>query len=345
MSSSFNDCSIQNDHSGSGARLPHGGALHAAARRYRIPLTQWLDLSTGINPHGWPVPDVPEQVWQRLPEDEDGLEETARGYYGAGHVLPVAGSQAAIQALPRLRRPGRVSVVHPCYAEHAAAWRSAGHAVTEVAADRISAMLPSTDVLVLANPNNPDGRGFAGEQLLGWHAQLAAEGGWLVVDEAFMDPTPGASLAACTDCSGLLVLRSLGKFFGLAGARVGFVCGEPTLLERLAFALGPWSVSTPARWVAQRALADTAWQAATMETLPREAERLANMLATSGLTPTGGTALFQWVAEPRAGSIHRQLARQGILTRHWQDPEGLRFGLPADETAWQRLARALAVVR
>jgi len=215
--------------------------------RYDIPIADWLDLSTGINPNGWPVPEIPSACWARLPEDDDGLERAAQTYYEAEHLLPVAGSQAAIQTLPRLRPRSRVAVLDPGYAEHAYAWRNAGHEVAAVAAERLDEALQGSDVLLLIHPNNPTGARFSVEQLLDWHARLAARGGWLVVDEAFMDVTSEHNLCRHTAREGLIVLRSLGKFFGLAGARVGFVCAQASLLAQLHGILGPWSVSAPAR--------------------------------------------------------------------------------------------------
>lgn len=322
--------------------LEHGGRLRRAAAEHGIPLADWLDLSTGINPCGWPVPAIPAAAWARLPEDDDGLVEAACEYYGAPHCLPVAGSQAAIQALPRLREPGRVGVVAPGYAEHAEAWRAAGHAVVAVSHD--TATPDGLDVLVLIHPNNPTGRSYALEDLLEWHERLAARGGWLVVDEAFMDCMPECSLAAQSHRPGLVVLRSLGKFFGLAGARVGFVLAEPGLLDRLADRLGPWPLSGPARQVARLALLDSAWQAAERPRLLAEGGRLAALLARHGLAPAGGTALFQRVVTERAGELHAALARRGILVRRFDVPAALRFGLPGDEAAWRRLDRALAEV-
>src|SRR5690606_22076033 len=105
-------CFLQED----GSMLEHGGRLRAAARRYGIPLSDWLDLSTGVNPEGWPVPAVPPEVWVRLPEEDDGLERAASAYYGCDSIFPVAGSQAAIQALPALLHAQRVGVIHPGYA-------------------------------------------------------------------------------------------------------------------------------------------------------------------------------------------------------------------------------------
>ena len=162
--------------------LEHGGRLRAAAQRYGIPLEDWLDLSTGIAPYGWELPAVPRSAWTRLPETDDGLEQAARDYYGAVSLLPVAGSQAAIQALPRLRGHSRVGILAPTYAEHAAAWRREGHCVTKLSEGAVHRALPQLDVLLLVNPNNPTGRLVEPARLLDWHEELAERGGWLVVD-------------------------------------------------------------------------------------------------------------------------------------------------------------------
>ena len=325
--------------------LEHGGNIGAVAALYGIPAEQWLDLSTGINPIGWPVPVLPPETWSRLPQDDDGLVETARRYYGSENLLPVAGSQAAIQTLPRLRGRARIGVLTPTYAEHARAWAAAAHEVVPLTASAVENTLDALDVLVLANPNNPTGETFNQEMLLKWHARLATRGGWLVVDEAFVDATPECSLASETQRGGLIVLRSLGKFFGLAGARVGFVLAAPALLATLREQSGPWTVSGPARAVARAALADRAWQQAARLRLRQTAARLADLLAHHGLRPTGGTALFQWAPTPQARSLHEALARQGILTRLFTDPTGLRFGLPEEEAEWQRLEAALTAVQ
>lgn len=319
----------------------HGGRLLAAAATYGIPPAQWLDLSTGINPEPWPVPPIGTAAWARLPEPEDGLVEAARAYYGGASLLPVAGSQAAIQGLPQLRAPGRAGVLAPAYAEHAHGWQRAGHTVVPLAPEAIDAALARLDTLVLVNPNNPTGDRFAPEQLLAWHEHLAARGGWLVVDEAFMDADPAASLADASARPGLIVLRSLGKFFGLAGARVGFVLAEPELLGRLDDQLGPWTVAGPAREAARLALNDRDWQTGARRRLVRDSERLARLLRRHGLPPTGGTALFQWVRTDRAVAIAHALACEGILIRRFEAPPSLRFGLPGNPAQWQRLEAAL----
>ena len=321
--------------------LEHGGRIAAAAQRYGIPLDSWLDLSTGINPRPWPVPRIPAAAWARLPEDEDGLENAARAYYGAPQVLPLAGSQAAIQALPGLISPCRVGVAAPGYAEHAHAWRQAGHAVRALPANAPDEAADDLDIVVLVQPNNPSGDNLDPRRLLNLHARLAARGGWLVVDEAFADATPQRSLAGFSDRPGLIVLRSLGKFFGLAGARVGFALAQPALLDRLRERLGPWTVAGASRFVATQALRDEAWQIAARARLTKDAAQLAALLARHGLTPAGGTALFQWVHIPAAADLHDFLARRGILTRRFASPSSLRFGLPGKHAEWRRLETAL----
>lgn len=321
--------------------LEHGGNLIAAARHYDISLPAWLDLSTGINPQGYPVPEIPAALWQRLPQDDDGLPDAAAAYYGSKHILPAAGTQALLQTLPRLRPPCRVAIPAPTYAEHPKAWESAGHVVTRFAPDHAASMVANSDALLLCNPNNPTGQRYSRDELLAWHSDLAARGGWLAVDEAFLDATPEHSLAAHIGVPGLVVLRSLGKFFGLAGARVGFVLAWPELLDTMQHMLGPWPISGPARLVATQALGDTDWQQHTRRRLQQDATRLSAVLNQHGLTPTGGTALFQWVQTARAAAVHESLARQGILTRLFRDPASLRFGLPATDIEWERLNAGL----
>jgi len=322
--------------------LEHGGRLRIAAREYGIPEADWLDLSTGIAPWPWPLPEIPSRAWTRLPEADDGLEAAARDYYGATQVLPVPGSQAAIQLLPRLRRAGKVGVLSPCYAEHADAWRKGGHVVRELAEDEVDFFLDGLAVLVVVNPNNPTGRLIEPARLLDWHSRLARRGGWLVVDEAFMDITPQQSLAASCDRAGLIVLRSFGKFFGLAGARLGFVLTDIKLLTLLAEQLGPWAINGPTRVLGQACLRDDDGHVRQRHLAIEASQRLMQLLDYYGLAPFGGCGLFQWVPSSRAAALHGFLAQRGILVRLFQTPCSLRFGLPPDESAWERLEQALS---
>jgi len=322
--------------------LEHGGRLLRAARTYGIAPADWLDLSTGISPFAWPVPPIPADAWARLPDDEDGLVEVARAYYGAPQLLPVAGSQAAIQTLPLLRSLSQVGVIAPGYNEHAHAWRRAGHHVIELAAEDLLARVDDVDVVVLIHPNNPGGDRFDPATLLACHARLAARSGWLIVDEAFMDATPHDSLCAHTATDGLIVLRSVGKFFGMAGARAGFVCANAALLDAARERLGPWTLSGPTRYALRHALTDIAWHAQARTRLRACSERLAQLLTKHDLPPAAGCAFFQWWRSEQAADMHSALAAQGILTRLFDRPYSLRFGLPEDDAAFTRLDEALA---
>tara|TARA_R110002012_G_scaffold48697_18_gene126505 strand:+ start:570 stop:1577 length:1008 start_codon:yes stop_codon:yes gene_type:complete len=323
--------------------LEHGGRLQHAASEFGVPLEQWLDLSTGLAPYHWPVPALPQSVWSRLPETEDGLSQQAQDYYGAPHALPVAGSQAAIQALPTLRKLCRVGILEPTYAEHRLAWERAGHQLVSVTTELLPACLDQLDVLVVVNPNNPTGQLLNSELLLNWHQRLVSRGGWLVVDEAFMDPTPEYSLSAHSHAPGLIVLRSLGKFFGLAGLRLGFVLAEEQLLAVLEERLGPWAVSGPARAVGRSVLADRLTQQLWRSRLHMDSQRLRRLLDAVGLASGAGCGLFQWrlLGQQSAQQLYKDLASRGVLVRVFNELGGLRFGLPRSEAQWQRLESAL----
>lgn len=323
--------------------LEHGGRRREAAARFGIALADWLDLSTGINPRGYPPPAVPSEHWLRLPEEDDGLEAAAAAYYGSTELLALAGSQAAIQALPRVLFPAtkrpRIGILAPSYAEHARAWRTAELSAFGPAG--IDEAIAHVDGLLLVHPNNPTGHRWPPAQLLAWHERLAARRGWLVIDEAFVDTTPELSLAAHAGAPGLVILRSLGKFFGLAGLRVGFVLAARPVRDGLREALGPWTLSGPSRFVATRALLDTGWQRETRARLEAEGKRLERLLLECGLGRSTGCSLFRYVECSDALELHRALAQQGILVRLFDRPAALRFGLPADEREWTRLAAGL----
>ncbi|WP_175150435.1 threonine-phosphate decarboxylase CobD [Paraburkholderia ultramafica] len=320
----------------------HGGNLHEAAERYEIPYAQWLDLSTGINPHGYPVPPVPADAWRRLPDEGDDFAACATRYYrapDASHVLPVAGSQAAIRTLPALLPRATVGIAPLTYSEYAPAFARAGHHVVPLDV-RWENLPDALTHVVVVNPNNPTAAHLSAEKLLHWHAQSRARGGTLLVDEAFADTRPAASLAASTHLDGLIVLRSPGKFFGLAGVRAGFVLGAPALLDTLRRTLGAWTVSGPARHAVKAAFADEAWQQHMRVRLDGESARLVDLLRAQGFD-THSTALFAWTDDARAVALHEALARRGVWTRLFTSSGSVRFGLPASDAEWTRFAESL----
>jgi len=323
--------------------LEHGGNLKFAVKKYGIPAELWLDLSTGINPNHYPIPHIPANIWQRLPEDQDGLIEAACTYYGCQSVLPTAGSQAAIQILPRLRASCRIAMPNTMYQEHAHAWQNNGHTVVFFEHSPSAEMLNQVDVVLVCNPNNPTGNRFNKSQLLHWHQQLSSRGGCLIVDEAFMDTTPEDSVAAETYLENLFVLRSLGKFFGLAGARVGFLLAQKNVLSQVQEMLGPWSLTGPSRFIASHVLHDHNWQTNMRKELSTNSQQLKQLLVQYGLTPRGETDLFQFVATTKAIAIQENLAKQGVWVRLFKEVSALRFGLPTNDD-WDKLEQALKAI-
>ncbi|MGE4278626.1 MAG: threonine-phosphate decarboxylase CobD [Magnetospirillum sp.] len=317
----------------------HGGDLVAAEARWGKPAQGWLDLSTGINPWPYAVGHVPAESWHRLPggAEQDGLRRAAAESYGcmAENVFAGPGSSSLITALARCFSPRKVAVVSPTYGEHALAWKAAGHAVAEVG---VPADAAGAEVLVLVNPNNPDGRSHDPERVLALCESLPL----VVVDEAFGEVAPKLSVSAHLR-PGLVVLRSFGKFYGLAGLRLGFCLAQPDLVAQMAAQWGPWPVSGPALVVGRAALADRVWAEATRAHLANAAQRLDTVLTTAGLHAVGGTDLFRLVEHPDAAGVYDRLGRAGILVRAFaQRPDWLRFGLPGGEAALHRLRDALS---
>lgn len=327
--------------------MQHGGDPGNADRGSSRADLDWLDLSTGINPHAWPIPDALRDAgWTRLPSraDRERLLGAARDAYGVPPGLSVVaapGTQALIQWLPRIAPEGGVAVLGPTYAEHAAAWRLAARAVAEVG--RLAAWPDGARHLVVVNPNNPDGRVLSRAELTAAARTCAARGGWLVVDESFADVDPASSLVGHADDLPVVVLRSFGKFYGLAGLRLGFAITSAPIANELERALGPWAVSGPALAIGSVALADRTWADAMRVRLGNEATRLDGVLAEAGLALAGGTSLYRLVRHPRAAAIHADLAAERIWVRRfeWAD-DLLRFGLPPDADGLDRFRRGLA---
>jgi cobalamin biosynthesis protein CobC len=322
----------------------HGGALEVARQLAPGAPEPWIDLSTGINPHAYPLPDLEPEAWARLPESGAlaRLEAAAALRYGvaAGNVVAGPGSQALIQALSRTLPHGAVGALAPTYGGFAAAFAAAGSRVVE--AKRLEDM-EALDVAIVVNPNNPDGRIIPRGALLDLHARLARHGGVLIVDEAFADfDAENESVAPSLPSSGAVVLRSFGKAYGLAGLRLGFALASPDIVPSLRAALGSWPVSGPAIAIGAQTLADSDWLEAMRARLGGDAARLDALLHGAGWRIIGGTRLFRLAAHADARAAFERLLATGILSRPFADaPDRLRFGIPGDENAWERLATAL----
>lgn len=323
----------------------HGGRLDLARELYAEAPEPWIDLSTGISPWGYPVAALAARDFQRLPDAAglDRLNEIARQAYRIppmAEVVALPGTDAGLSILPWLfREPKRAAVLSPCYGGHAAAWEAAGHSVSEIASLERAG---SAAILVAVNPNNPDGRFIPHSALASALPPLKRRDGLLIVDEAFADADESHSLlphVARLDYT--LVLRSVGKFYGAAGVRLGFAITSHPIAGRLRAALGAWPISAQAIAFGQAALADTEWAAAQRARLKEAARGLDAVLSEAGFQVVGGTSLFRLAEHPVSRTLFAHLARNGILTRPFKNRSALRFGLPAGQIELERLRGAL----
>lgn len=323
----------------------HGGKLDEAVANFGGDRSKWLDLSTGINPNPYPIGEIPAHCWTDLPDDQLTREAVSAVLHNAGadeqaRVCLAPGAQMIIQTLPFLFKPQSVAVVGFTYQEHGMCWRRAGHEV--YVTDGLESAESTARIVIVVNPNNPDGRIFDREDLIGLARRLAAKGGLLVVDESFGDVAPNANMADETGRDGLLVMRSLGKFFGLAGLRFGAALGAKPLVVRLQERLGPWAVSGPALWLAAKAMRDDKWQGKTRKKLAGNREDLEGLLQERGFEIVGGCDLFVLADHGRSEDLYNHLAEKKILVRQFPGKSGwLRFGLPGSKPALRRLDKAI----
>jgi cobalamin biosynthetic protein CobC len=323
----------------------HGGRLDLARTLYPDTAGPWIDLSTGISPWSYPVPHLLSEKFQRLPDgtELDDLAAAARKAYSAAQsaeIVPLPGTDAGLSLLPwLLREPKRVAVLTPAYSGHAAAWTAAGHSVSEAASPNHAS---GAAVVIVVNPNNPDGRFVPHDKLAAILAPIKRRGGLLIVDEAFADADESHSLLpAAARLDHTLVLRSLGKFYGAGGVRLGFAITSHPVAGRLKAALGAWPVSTQAIAFGQAALADSAWAAAQRARLKEGAIQLDTALVEAGFKILGGTSLFRLAGLPESRDLFIRLAGKGILTRPFKDRSALRFGIPGSPAELARLRGAL----
>jgi cobalamin biosynthetic protein CobC len=246
----------------SAINLPrHGGNLKYAIEQYGGTYKDWIDLSTGISPWVYPIPEITDGIWRELPPPVTALEHVAASYYltQADRICVTPGSQLAIRILPTLIQHQRVAIPLIGYQEHRYAWDNAKHSVFIYQdIEELKNLITSgkVDSAVLINPNNPSNELVSKEEVLEMASLLK---GLLIVDEAFADFRSN-SVASNNQYNNLIVIRSIGKFFGLAGARIGFLIGQHSIINQLKTLFTPWSVNAPAQFIAQTALADTIWQ-------------------------------------------------------------------------------------
>jgi len=302
----------------------HGGGLDAAVATFGGGRSDWLDLSTGINPVPYPVGEIDLEAWTALPDSGamDRLLGAARRFWNVpegAEIVAANGASALIAAMPHVWDGATVTIPSPTYNEHAAAFVANGWSVTRSG---------PADATVIVHPNNPDGRV---RQTL----DLATP---LVIDESFCDVMPQESHVAHATSQGVVVLKSFGKFWGLAGLRLGFAICAPDVAQRLRDQVGPWAVAGPALEIGARALADEAWAHETRARLAADAARLDALV---GWPLVGGTDLFRTYEVPDAAAMQDKLAQGHVWSRIFPySKTWIRLGLPAPER-WAQLEAAL----
>ncbi len=330
--------------------MKHGGDLTQAIERFGGTRTDWLDLSTGINPHAYPLPDaLASNAWTALPSqgEEERLISAARQAYGVPghlHIAAAPGTQLLLSLLPSVLPEGPVALTSPSYESHKAVWIREERDPVEISS--IYAVPEDAKIVVLVNPNNPDGQLVDVKSLLDIARTLTRRGGFLVVDEAFADVVPGSSLLPHITDENVLVLRSFGKFFGLAGLRLGFAAGPKAVTDKIAGVLESWSLSGPAIEIGTAALRDKSWQDRMTGQLVDEMADLTLCLSQYGLSVFGGTPLFALAGLRNPKALHESLARRHIWTRVFDyAPTWIRFGLPGGAENLERLSSALAEIQ
>lgn len=314
----------------------HGGNLDEAAKAYGFASHQMTDLSTGISPTAYEMGLPSSSAYQALPLDSalSALYDAARCAYDMpddAAICAGAGSQALLGALPYMMRAqiAKKSVVwcpEPTYNEHRYRWERAGFEVTGAADCPADAK-----VIILGQPNNPTGRIWHKDEIATYLEKMRRCGGLLVLDEAFVDAMPEHSSIGLAGDAPLVILRSVGKFYGLAGLRVGFAVGESGMIAKLADEIGPWPVSQPALLVATKALRDSKWQEAHRANLRQKSDIMAMALAQAGFDIITAMPLFVTISHPRMAEFHHHLAQHGYWSRIYRnDPSMMRLGLLPD---------------
>ncbi len=305
----------------------HGGGLDSAIAQWGGTRAEWVDLSTGINPLPYPAPVPPVEDWTALPDTnaQAKLDRAARSFWNVpdgADILAAPGASVLIAAMPAVFEGRYVDIPEPTYNEHRAAFLHHGWDLR----DR------SADLRVVVHPNNPNGHLWTQEDV-----NLRQ----VVVDESFADVRADISLISRAADPGCLVLKSFGKFWGLAGLRLGFAIGDPALIADLRGRIGPWAVSGPALRIGTAALSDKDWAEQTRARLSADATRLDKLMQARGAAQVGGTSLFRLYAVDDATQFQNHLAQHRIWSRIFPySKTWLRLGLPGPEQ-WAQTEAAL----
>ena len=310
--------------------LEHGGDLDKAINCYGGEKYQWIDLSTGINPEPYPIPRLEISDWKNLPTltEIQSLEKIIKSkLQTSSEIVLVPGAQSAINFLPFLLKKKKVKILSPTYNEYQFCFQNAGW---DVHFCKKFNQLFDSEVVIIVNPNNPDGKIYDVKDLI----KLSKSVEQLIVDESFIDSSLCKSVISGidSDTSNIIVIRSFGKFFGLAGMRLGFIISNSKINKKFKNSLGPWPISKMAIKIASKAFQDETWIKKTKIKLVATVKLMDRLMDVVNWKTIGGTNLFRLYSTPNSDLAQKLLAEQYIWSRKFSySKKWLRLGIPSNE--------------
>lgn len=338
----------------------HGGDILTASKQYGIATSDWLDISTGLNPEAYPTDALTAATFQKLPYIQPDFIQAAISYYGNPNLLAINGIQTAIKQLPSILKTQPILLPEYGYSEYQYQWQQQNTQIkyypafdSQAAYQTIQKLLTTKQPfnLVIINPNNPTGMTFNPDRLRQIAEQMPT-GSYLIIDEAFIDLTPQISVLQQHLYPNMIVLRSFGKFFGLAGIRLGFIFAAKEIRLKLQQKLGLWHVNGPAQALAIMALTDNNWQQKMQQRIRKNASMtqqiLQPLMDKYQISKPIHTPLFSsyCLSREQAQKIEQHFGKNGVLIRRIklnQTQELLRFGIinAVDKEQLQRLKQAI----
>ena len=317
--------------------IHHGGDIDLAIKKYGGEREDWIDLSTGINGTSYPWQQSIKFELRNLPSNKllVNLERAASAAYKVAEnteTAAVSGAQQIISLLPIcLKSYNSVAILGPTYNEYEKAFKSSGikaQTVSEVS------KLSSSDIAIIVNPNNPTGKVIAEEIL----DDLSKKVRILIIDESFKT----FSSRRIQKFENVIQINSLGKFFGLAGVRLGFVSGPSDFIKSVRRMLGPWPISSIAAEIGTIALNDNTWISEMEKILLEGSNVLHKACSTKNWKLVGKTNLFHTYATSSSLEVEKQFAAHYIWIRTFDYSETwVRLGIPTSKYEWTRVRQAL----
>jgi threonine-phosphate decarboxylase len=325
----------------------HGGNLFDIARQLGAEPSSIIDFSASINPLGISplVKDAIICAVDSLVHYPDNSHSELKQALAAYHDLSTAnivignGSTEIIYHLPAVLPGSRALLIAPCFNEYVRAlvqknWETRHFILTpennfsiDLAALE-QALAGGYDSLYLCNPGNPNGTLYSLPTIEKIYSLCIASGTFLVLDEAFMDFCEDSSAKHdIVTGDNSIILRSMTKFFGIPGLRLGYALSGTTMAERLDATGGPWSVNTLAMTAGVAALQDTGHNQRTADYIRQERSRFSKRLSELKqlrIYPSSANFILAEITDGMtARELQGRLMQQNLLIRDCANFVGL----------------------